>query len=72
MLLKVNIPDQTFTSYMKLMSVLMSMEGEQVLLVLIYQPPAENQWKIKLFTEELAAQPEELNIGKHNNYFKRL
>ena len=71
MLLKVNIPDQTFTSYMKLMSVLMSLEGEQVLLVLIYQPPAENQWKIRLVIEELTTQPEELNIDKHNTIVLR-
>ena len=56
---------------MELVSVLMSMDGEQVLLVLIYQPPAENQWKIKFFIEELTAQPEELDIGKHNTIVLR-
>ena len=52
----VNIPDETFTSHMELMSVLMSIEGEQALLVLIYQPPVANQREIRHFIEELTAQ----------------
>lgn len=56
---------------MELMSVLMSMEGEHALLVLIDQPPAENQWEIRLFIQELTAQPEELNIDKHNTIVLR-
>ena len=56
---------------MELVSVLMSMDGEQVLLVLIYQPPAENQWKIRLVIEELTTQPEELNIDKHSTIVLR-
>ena len=52
----VNIPDETFTSHIELMSVLMSIEGEQALLVLIYQPPVANQREIRHFIEELTAQ----------------
>ena len=41
----INIPDLTFTSHIELMSVLMSIEGKQVLLVLIYGPPLANSKK---------------------------
>ena len=41
----INIPDLTFTSHIELMSVLMSIEGKQVLLVLIYGPPVANSEK---------------------------
>ena len=45
----VNIPDLTFTSHIELMSVLMSIKGEQVFLVLIYQPPVANQQDVTCF-----------------------
>ena len=41
----INIPDLTFTSHIELMSVLMSIEGKQALLVLIYGPPVGNSEK---------------------------
>ena len=61
----VNIPD-SFTSHIELMSVLISIEGEQVLLVLIYRPPVANQQEIRRFIEELNAQFEELHIDEYN------
>ena len=45
----VNIPDLTFTLHIELMSVLMSIKGEQVFLVLIYQPPVANQQDVTCF-----------------------
>ena len=59
----VNIPDQTFSSHM---FVLMSIEGKQVLLVLIYQPRAANQQELRLFIEELTTHIEELHIDEYN------
>ena len=52
-------------SHMELMSVLMSVEGEKVLLVLICQPPVANQPKVRLFIKGLPVQFEELHIDKH-------
>ena len=66
---KVSIPDQTFTSHIELMPVLMSIEGEQVLLVLIYLPPAANQQEIRLFIEELTSQLEKLHVDECNAIF---
>ena len=60
----VSIPDQAFTLHMELMSVLRSTEGEQVLLVLIYQPPVANQQEIRLL--ELTVRLEQLHIDQYN------
>ena len=43
------------------------MEGEQVLLVLIYQTLVANQQEIWCFIEELTAQFEESHIDEYNN-----
>ena len=51
---------------MELMSVLMFIDGEQVLLVLIYLPSVANSQEIRLFIEELTAQLEELHIDECN------
>ena len=42
----------------------MSIEGERVLLVLIYQPLVANQQEIRCFVEELTAQFEELHTDE--------
>ena len=62
-----SIPNLAFTSQIKLMSVLVSMEGEQVLLVLIYQALVANQQEIWCFIEELTAQFEESHIDEYND-----
>ena len=51
---------------MQLMFVLMYIEGEQVLLVLLYQPPVANQEEIRFFIEELSGQLKELHIDEYN------
>ena len=48
------------------MSVLMSIEGEQVLLVPIYRPPVANQREIRRFIEELTTQFEKFHVDEYN------
>ena len=48
------------------MSVLMPIEGEQVLIVLLYRPPVTNQQQIQYFIEELTDLLAELQIGEYN------
>ena len=48
------------------MSVLMSIDGEQVLIVLLYRPPVTTQQQIRYFIEELTDQLAELQIGQYN------
>ena len=62
----INIPDQAFSSQMELMSVLMSIEGEQVLIVLLYRPPITIQQQIHYFIQELTYQLQLLQIDQYN------
>ena len=48
------------------MSVLMSIEGEQVLIVLLYRPPVTTQEQIRYFIHELISQLRELQIDQYN------
>ena len=61
-----NIPTRSFSSNLEMMSVLMSIEGEQVLIVLLYRPPVTTQQQIRYFIEELTDQLAELQIGQYN------
>ena len=61
-----NIPDQQFPSQMELMSVLMSIQGEEVLIVLLYRPPITNQRHIRSFIDDLTYQLGLLHVDQHN------
>ena len=61
-----NIPTRSFSSNLELMSVLMSIEGEQVLIVLLYRPPVTTEQQIHYFIEELTEQLSELQIDQYN------
>ena len=60
------VPTRLFSSNLELMSVLMSIDGEQVLIVLLYRPPVTTQQQIRYFIEELTDQLAELQIGQYN------
>ena len=60
------IPDHSFASRMELMSALMTINDEQVLLVLLYRPPTTNQQMINLFIQELQDQLQILDVDKYN------
>ena len=62
----INFPTQHFSSNMELMSVLMSIEGEQVLIVLVYRPPITIQQQIHNFIDELTYQLQELQVNQYN------
>ena len=62
----INIPDQRFFSQMELMSSLMTIEGEPVLIVLLYRPPITDQQQIHNFIDELTYQLGVLEIDQHN------
>ena len=51
---------------MELMSALMTINDEQVLLVLLYRPPTTNQQMINLFIQELEDQLQILDVDKYN------
>ena len=61
-----NIPDQQFPSQMEFMSVLMSIQGEEVLIVLLYRPPITNQRHIHSFIDDLTYQLGLLHVDQHN------
>ena len=61
----INMPDRPFTSQMEFMSVLMSIDGEQVLVLLVYRPET-NQQQVRLFIQELTLQLEELHVQDYN------
>ena len=61
-----NIPEQPFFSRMELMSTLMTIEGEQVMIVLVYRPPITTQQQILNFIEELTYQLNLLQIDQYN------
>ena len=60
------IPNHSFASRMELMSALMTINDEQVLVVLLYRPPTNNQQLISLFIEELEDQLVQLAVTKYN------
>ena len=62
----INFPTRPFSSKMELMSVLMSIEGEKVLIVLLYRPPITIQQQIHCFIDELTYQLGELQIDQYN------
>ena len=62
----INFPTRHFSSNMELMSVLMSIEGEQVLIVLLYRPPITCQQQIHNFVDELTFQLQELQVNQYN------
>ena len=51
---------------MELMSSLMAIEGEPVLIVLLYRPPITDQQQIHNFIDELTYQLGVLEIDRHN------
>ena len=60
------IPSRSFASQMELMAALMTIDGEQVLVVLIYRPPVTDQQLVNLFIDELKDQLDELDVGMYN------
>ena len=61
-----NIPERQFQSQIEIMSALLSIEGEEVLIVLLYRPPSTNQQEIHNFIEDLTFQLNELQINQYN------
>ena len=64
--LSTDIPQQQFQSHMEMMSALLSIEGEEVMVVLLYRPPLTNQQQIISFIEELTHQLSILQITQYN------
>ena len=61
-----NFPDQPFVSQMELMSAILTIEGEQVMIVLLYRPPITTQQQRYNFIEELTYLLGILKIHQYN------
>ena len=59
-------PSRSFASQMELMAALMTIDEEQVLVVLIYRPPVTDQQLVNQFIDELKDQLDELDVGMYN------